>query len=377
MDPLRILPSNCMQQIFSFFQGKELLALTTVNKNWHDEITSSSKLMSSIKLELHSAWMEEEDSTLKEIAEMSDRAYSRIFVAEVNAIMPSVNEIMSNPCRRWKTVEFYHGDFMSSKEVEKFVENFEESVENLVLHQMAVHDNVAVKFNDFKNLKKLTIFYVDSLIFGAIFNSASNLKSLELASVDNITKSSIIALKNLVNLKELVICIQWLTELVRNNEGIKFQLENFRMIPPYDNYEEFNEKFLEFLKTQKKLKKISLTEWFDFPTLDEIFQMKNLTHLNLYHVPEFGWDGNLVSVSKTIETLDIRMIYIESNANNIQNLLFRVPNVKHLKLRFINESVATFLSLHLTNLESISLVHQHSAESIRYIFPSNVQFISI
>lgn len=377
MDPISLLPSLCIEYIFNHFNGRELLQLMTVNKSWHQEITLSSFLMSRLKLEIRTDWLVN-FADVKNIAERSDRAYSHFMLSEGDSVMEDVMEILSHPRRRWKTVQVYQVDFTSSDEIEEFMGNLEETVQSMTLQQVAVYDNSALKLNNFKKLHTLSIFYVDSLLLKPLFNAAINLNSLDLGCIDCILDSAIVALKNLTNLKKLSLCKQWLVQILDSEDfsDVKFQLEEFSMVPPYENTpQSIDEKFLKFLQTQQEMRKILLTEWFGFKVLDHIFQMPKLKDLTLYHVPEFGWETVYVAINRSIDIFDIKMIYVEPHTNNIQNLLSRVPNVKHIKLRYINESIGTYMLANLNKIETISLVHEESEDSVRHIFPHNVLFI--
>lgn len=373
MDP-SFLPALCFEHIMSFLTGKEMLNIMTVSQNWYHAISSSSRLMSKVQIEIRGDWLICcELKQLTEMANTSDRAYSNALVSCSESLMPTIIDIFDHPMRNWKSVEFFDVHFESSDELKELFSCFESTVKNLKLFQVTVKGNVTLEFKNFKKLEKLKICYSDSIIYKRVLQSASNLKFLELGAVDCITETAIDAVKNLEHLKVLHMSREWTSKFMANEvTDIKFKLKEFSI---QRGDEEINkENFIKFLKTQTDMKKLSLIEWFDFKILDTIFQMK-LKELLMWDVPEDGWKLNFVSKSESIEILNITMVYVEPYENNVQEFLSRVPNVKYLKLRSINEELATFISSSMPKLQKIALIHKEISEDIRQILPQRIIYV--
>jgi hypothetical protein len=227
---------------------------------------------------------------------------------------------------------------------------------------------------NFKNLQAFKIYFTDSIIYKGILQSASNLKFLELGMVECIVESSIVAVKNLEHLKVLNMSKDWAIKFFASDvSDIKFKLKEFEITLPRENNEIDTENFVKFIENQTELEKLNMIEWFNFKVLDAIFHSK-IKEFSLWDVPESGWKSNFVSVSKSIETLDIKLVYVEPHANNIREFLSRVPNVKNLKLRNINEEIATFIASTMPNIQRISTIHGDISEDICRIFPQQVEF---
>lgn len=311
----------------------------------------------------------------KEMSANSDREYTNILVSYSDSLMAEIFEIFSHPHRIWKSVQFFSTDFESSDELKELFSCFESTARNLTLHHVSIKSNATLSFKNFKNLQKLKIYFTDSIIYKGILQSASNLKFLELGTVQCILQSSIAAVKNLEHLKTLHMSKDWAIKFFETEvSDIKFKLKEFDMMLPHENSkDEINsENFMEFIETQTELESLELIEWLSFKVLNKIFQSK-ITQLSLRDVPEGGWDTNFVPINKSIETLDLKFVYIDPHYNNIREFLSRLPNVKNLKLRSINEEIAAFIGANMPNIQKISTIHGDDIdEDIRQILPKVV-----
>lgn len=369
MNVTKILPREIFEKIIDQFSGGEIKNFMLVDKSWYETIASSTYLMKEkFRLCIQGDWMDNDD--LEEIV-ASKRSYHNILISNGNEIHNPICKILSNPRHHWKQVEIYD---QSIDELVESIGAFESSVKKLTLNKIHVTKMELLELN-FKNLEELKISYCDT----KFLKCSPKLKSLELGDMNMKREDDedvLETLRKIKTLKVLKINKAWLLKIFMRNDltDVNFQLEEFTVssldfVSPIilmDN-------ILEFFKSQN-FKKVNLTEWFSFDVHACLFRMSNLKEFSISNLITSYSEHKFPVTSQSIEVLDIKMLTILDDFKNIEAMLATTPNVRHLKLREIDENLAIVIKDKLKKIKIISLVHLHGVDEIlRKILP-HVEF---
>ncbi|KAG5677474.1 hypothetical protein PVAND_007232 [Polypedilum vanderplanki] len=362
MDPAEILPTHIFENILSYFNTKEIKNMVSVNKLWYQVITSSCIWDKNIVFAVRNDWICDEEDVNYLIQCGKKRNFHSILLSDCTDMYDLVLDVITTKKRCYITnVSIFDMKFESIEKFEIFMKSFETTIKKLVFHRVEiknVNDSKIIEFN-MENLQNLKISHCSPKIYLSFLQKAPKLTSLTCDFGIEFNNELRKILKNASNLKKLSINTQLLCALVDETfTETKFQLKELNV-----NFSEFKIsseilQYIEnFLESQLDLEKIYLSDWLSFSILNFVLSMKKLKELSLSSLPLFTWEFVNFTCNNSIEIFDIKTFQYDDFCDDVRKLLAAVPNVKHLKLRSLNNEIADFIAQNLKEIKSISLIH--------------------
>lgn len=363
MDPTQIFPTEVAELIFKNLSGKELLKCSLVSPDWYNFIGSSFVCMKNWKLGMRTDWMsfDEDDKQML----VTGRRYHSVLISDGAKVFDFVYDVMKSR-NQWKSVEVFCMSFRTTLDFVNFVETFETTVEVLVLERVMIQkpDAFENKF-DFKHLKLLKTSYCDETVM-KMFKQCKSIEVLKLfKSVESMDDHECIVkmIQSHKKLRKLQIGAELCNAIFSANANdLQLQLDELSIINHGHSVDNtlMEKSFLSFLTTQmESLKVLNLSDWFGVDVMQMVFELKVLKELQIYHLPMLDWNTLSLNPSASIESLDIVTTDIR-HQQRIKTILKSVPNLKHIRMREIDEEIAKFMSENLKHLQTIYLVHDDS-----------------
>lgn len=381
LDPIQRLPAEIFETIFPHLSWLAVQNCLCVNKEWNRRIESSKLCLSRVKLAVT-----KEFTTFMLSSEKPfniQRNYQNIRVKKTTD-GPEFLKFIATSQQTWKHVEIVHSDVSSRLSYFNLLKLFENTVETLKIHNTEnFHpesnpeiEEVLFNFKRLKSLFMLPVF--EAKVLKAIFRSSMSLNFLKIGCVNfwghKIDKLTVLEMLNRqVNLKTLH-CTGRLFEILFPQGmmiNFPFQLEEIRISDLDDSVDE---NVFSYLKTLGNLKTIivrgsqyapakmarilniiaglgtvkkvrsyficSVFETFSF------VQNKAVEELKLQFFDRRGRDS--VSMSE----LGLRLTGADVSRELVQDILKSMPNLKHLRLGWIDKDLANFLVQNLKFLQT-------------------------
>lgn len=366
MDPIKKFPVEVAEMIFGHLSGSELKTCTLVATGWNELIGSSARTMR--KLKLMTDRMEFTEDPKEFLG--TTRNYRSIHISDCTEVI----DYMSTQ-KRWSSVEIHNTVFDSTSDLFAFLEIIASTVEYLVMTSItiaAVHDKRKMNLQ-FKKLKSLKISYNDKRVGLELFDASPLLKSLTIIECNSEWSLDVVGfLKQHEMLKSLKLSPEWFNRIFNTKVvDFPFNLEEIVICNSRSatrkRSAEMN--FASFLQMQaKSIKQLDFDGWFGFCFMTLPYRL-TLKEIRLSQFP----GCNLLALPKneSIESMDIAMID-GKDTTRIKILLAAVPNLKHIRMRQVDDEVAEFIAANMKHLLKINVVHR--SESARKILP-NVEWL--
>lgn len=358
MDPIE-LPVEVSEMIFLHLKGTELLEASFVSRDWYNFIGSSSVCMKKLTLALRGDWRDfTEDKKLL----MNGREYQNALISYGSEVLNFIYDVVKSR-KKMKTLRICNTRFPTTSDFFELLENFEQ-IEHIDLTavKIEIHEELPID-NKFKQLKSLKIFLCEDKVGASILKNCSEVETLiwEVSVGSCESSNSIVdSLKCQLNLKKLSVCPKVFNCIpaVKIKE-LPFKLQDISVIQfSYfgGNYS-IEDQLLQLLQIQSNnIKRLCMGDWFGLNVMKFALSMKNLKEVKLSYIPTLGWNEIDLPSSASISFMDI-VTTCTRNEIKIKAILMAVPNVKKLRLRSIDENLASFISQNLKQLRKICLVH--------------------
>lgn len=345
MDPIEVFPLEIVELMFTFLSGKELLNKTLVNRVWNNFIGNSRKCMEKLKLKISPF----KNQNSLEILGTQRQHVNLDCCLEFSA---DCLEKVISLSQQWKSVEVYKLQCRSTNQLHAVMRKIEATVENLGLIGFMINSDeepAAASFS-FKKLKTLTIMHNKLPVPLSIFQTSPLLTSLTVRG--NYDISIIDFMKQHDKLSRLSTDIECFDIIFSSNiQDFKFKLKKFIVSNDCSPQRSSVEAFKRFLVSQADtIENFQANEWCDIET---VFKMKNLKNLRLVG---FNLPGSFELLkNNSLETLDVTNL--DGAISTLDRFLIATPNLKHIRMRCINEGLAKFIIENVKKLQTISTVH--------------------
>jgi hypothetical protein len=374
MDITARFPDEILDMIFIHLQASDLKKAMFVSPTWNEIIGNSTKSMSKFK------FVVVEGSPKFKGLSQSQRKYSNIVINDGEAKIEKIQKIVEvrKSFASIKSVEIINTQFASSSQFIDFVRVFEASVIHLMFHGVMIKEVQEISSNFvFKHLKTYAVKFCDGNIFIDMITNSTTLTALAVGQskvAPSNPQKFIKMLQNSRNLKQLNLNVKIFSAIfTTDNSEFPFNLFEFS-VKNYGTKIDLNatgQNFVRFLQSQSNsMRKLHLCDFFGKEVMKFAFQMKSLRELKMMHLPLLSWKHMMLKSAAAIETFDIITTDIK-NKDRIKALLRAVPKAKRLRLRSIDDEVATFIDKYLKDVEVIQLLNpeQRSLRSSREILP--------
>jgi hypothetical protein len=374
MDITARFPDEILDMIFIHLQATDLKKAMFVNPTWNEIIGNSRRSMSKFK------FVVVEGSPKFKGQLESQRKYSNIVINNGEEKIEKIQRIVEvrKSFANIKSVEIINTKFASSSQFIEFVKVFEASVAHMMFHGVMIKEVQDITSNlTFKHLKTFVVKFCDDNIFIDMIAKSTSLTAIVVGQskvAPSNPQKFIEMLQNSSDLKQFNLNAKIFAAIFTTDiSDIPFKLIELS-VTNYGTKIDINatgHNFMRFLQSQSNsMRKLHLCDFFGKEIMRFAFQMKSLRELKMMHLPLISWKHMVLKSAAAIETFDIITTDIK-NKDRIKALLRAVPKAKRLRLRSIDDEIATFIDQYLKDVEVIQLLNpeQRSLRSSREILP--------
>ena len=369
-DPVKMLPKNVIEKVFSYLNKDDLLTSSLVNKSWLKFIGKSENCMKKLKFvicePLHGMLWKFTAADAANIL-TNERKYKHIALFITRSM--TKDHLLIVASFEWKTVNLCHHTFRSEIELLNFFGLIEPFVEELELTHIKTAFTKRKQIGSvnfiFPKLKKLKVSFCCTFIFSEMLKNVLMLHFLEIETeplacddsediIQRIKGIEVILLNN-VKIKSLVLHLHQsdFDGMFMNQrflQRIRFQLESltvkkFKRLEGMHTNIVQTANFGEFLKSQNKtLTKLSVLDCLGVYVLEIIInELEKLKSIELGDLKGYEkLEDSVANISffknESVENLTLKSSY--SEYCDLQNvLLTTVPNLKTLYIGTVNQKM--------------------------------------
>lgn len=369
-DPVKMLPKNVMERVFSYLNTNELLTSSLVNKSWLKFIGKSENCMKRLKFvicePLHGMLWRFTAADAENILK-NERKYKHIALFVTRSM--TKDHLLVVASFEWKTVHLCHHTFKSEIELLNFFGLIEPFVEELELKHVKTaftrQKQIASVNFIFPKLKKLKVSFCCTFIFSEMLKNVLILENLEIETeplacddsediIQRIKGIEFILLNN-VKIKSLFLFLHQtdFDGMFMNQrflQRIRFQLESltvkkFRRLEGMHTNIVQTTNFGDFLKSQhKSLSSLIVHDCLGIYVLETI--INDLEKLKTIEFGDLGayekLEDSIANINffknESVENLTLKSSY--SEYCELQNILLTtVPNLKTLYIGTVNQKM--------------------------------------
>lgn len=352
-DILECFPILICQYVFQHLNAKELLEMTTVNREWNKLVgeRSQMKKIKTVFTEYNERALT--DKAIK-ILMNSQRKYQHIKFVRISHVKSCFYlQFLSAKAGSWKSADIKSCEItkVTLLEILEFIEPEIEELSITDMHCLGELMNLDLEWT-FPNLKHLECV----LAFNDFkyFNRCSSLVKFRWSSISSVFTSTDIRkiLQNNHQLEEIYALSDG--RAFENPENFKFKLKKLWVSPI--NPAATKDILFSFLETQADtLESLSLRMQLNQTFLKLILKMPKLSSLATDTFPvgrAFFCDELAVSENTSITSLEVKFINFRENGSSA-SLFSPMRSLKHFKIPKIDDNVLLSLALGAPFLESI------------------------
>lgn len=369
-DPVEYFPPEVSINIFKMLSGDNLLTASVVSKDWYELIAHSRDCMRKIKVSFKRSNSQSHTFDTICLLSRSTRRYENLDIFECK----NVQGLFQQTRKEWKSVKIARTTFNNMKKILDFLEGIENSVEELILHEVQVKNcfnSGAVRELTFPKLKTLHAKHVQKELFNEAFEGIRCLKAFELCSFGQ-SFASLQAVMNILktnlNLKVLKISGSVFDKIMYHHDAVKefrFKLDmltinNLYCVSPYHDMIQKN--LVLFLNSQKdSLRTLSFGDWTGVDALEAAFQitnLKNFTIKGLLNIEEIiDWKSVKLTLNKSIVKLCI--FNAPDNVDMLKSLTDILPNLTCFSISFQDSQSVNSNELNVCDIQGAASRHVH------------------
>lgn len=385
-DPVKLLPKDVVELVFSFMSGNDLLRCSKVNKSWLKFIGKSEKCMRKMRFVVcepyHGMiWKFTEADVHNMVKNGRKYQHVALFISR----NMTKDHLLLVASFEWKSVNLCHHTFKSEIELTNFLGLIEPFVEELDLKHVRIvfskEMDIAAPNFIFPKLKKLKVSYCCTFILSEILRNVESIEVLEIETgtlscddIDDLYKRikaiEVILNKN-VKIRNLSLFLHQLDfdgifMDQRFLKRLRFRLEIFkvkkfkRLEGKKTNIVQVSN-FIQFITTHKN----TMTSLTMYDCLGNNVLEAVINDMERLKSVEFG---DLSSYEKLEESIANINFYKNESIENLtmytrssefceiqNNLLTRVPNLKTLNIGTVNQRILETLIVYTPKLLKLKL----------------------
>jgi hypothetical protein len=312
---------------------------------------------------------------MKESLVESERRYQNIDFKYHSCHIDDIRDILESKSQ-WRNVKLERLNFNSTHHIIEFLKLIEESATEMEMHDIYVASLTESDYNNFKNLKKLKVKYIESRsLLEKAFVRCRNLREFSIISNDS-NFQSFDALRSILTQNSKLESLQLSSQLFNETftsevvEEISFQLKVFKTKDHYRS--SIGENYAAFLQSQiKTLEELSTDVISSGEALKIISHMPKLRNLHVGNVNflDTPWNTLQLHVNQSIEILSYHDA--ENKLNIMRSIILSTPNLKELKIYSMTQAMMEFLSANAKQLQKLTLRTIDATDlSNRELFPN-------